>query len=86
MDKPPAITLIFATVPKSLAGFLQARADVSVLGQCSNGQEALDMILVQKPEFAILAGNMPKLTGLQVVRCVRETGSRTRLIVASDSI
>jgi DNA-binding NarL/FixJ family response regulator len=91
MDAPPPLplTLILADdhgiVREGVAAFCKARPEVSVLGQCSDGQEALDMILVRNPDFAILDLDMPKLTGLEVVRRVREAKSRTRLIVLSIS-
>ncbi len=87
MDLPPLLTLILADdhgiVREGVAAFCKARPDVSVIGQCSDGQEALDMILARNPDFAILDLDMPRLTGLQVVRKLREAGSRTRLIVLS---
>lgn len=86
MDAPP-ITLILADdhgiVREGVAAFCKARTDVSLLGQCSDGQEALEMILARTPDFAILDLDMPRLTGLQVVRQAREAGSKTRLIILS---
>jgi DNA-binding NarL/FixJ family response regulator len=86
MDTTP-LTLILADdhgiVREGVAAFCKARPDVSLLGQCSDGQEAVDMILARNPDFAVLDLDMPKLTGLEVIRCVREAGSRTRLIVLS---
>ena len=82
-------TLILADdhgiVREGVAAFCKARPDVSLLGQCSDGQEALDMILARNPDFAVLDLDMPKLTGLEVIRRVREMGSKTRLIVLSIS-
>ena len=43
------------------------------------------MILARNPDFAVLDLDMPKLTGLEVVRRAREAGSKTRLIVLSIS-
>jgi two-component system nitrate/nitrite response regulator NarL len=82
-----ALTLILADdhgiVREGVAAFCKARPEVSVLGQCSDGQEALEMILARNPDFAVLDLDMPKLTGLEVIRRAREAGSKTRLIVLS---
>jgi len=43
------------------------------------------MILARNPDFAVLDLDMPKVTGLEVIRRVREAGSKTRLIVLSIS-
>ncbi len=88
MDATP-LTLILADdhgiVREGVAAFCKARPEVSLLGQCSDGQEAVDMILARNPDFAVLDLDMPKLTGLEVIRRVREAGSKTRLIVLSIS-
>src|SRR6185437_8882939 len=86
MEAAP-LTVILADdhgiVREGVAAFCKARSDVSLLGQCSDGQEALDMILARNPDFAVLDLDMPKLTGLEVIRRLREAGSKTRLIVLS---
>lgn len=86
MDAAP-LTVILADdhgiVREGVAAFCKARPDVSLLGQCSDGQEALEMILARNPDFAVLDLDMPKLSGLEVTRRVREAGSKTRLIILS---
>jgi DNA-binding NarL/FixJ family response regulator len=86
MDSAP-LTVILADdhgiVREGVAAFCKARGDVSLLGQCSDGQEALEMILARNPDFAVLDLDMPRLSGLEVVRRAREAGSRTRLIILS---
>jgi DNA-binding NarL/FixJ family response regulator len=88
METAP-LTLILADdhgiVREGVAAFCKARTDVCLLGQCCNGQEAVDMILARNPDFAVLDLDMPKLSGLEVIRRVREAGSKTRLIVLSIS-
>ncbi|HEU5022804.1 MAG TPA: response regulator transcription factor [Bryobacteraceae bacterium] len=86
MEAAP-LTVILADdhgiVREGVAAFCKARPDVSLLGQCSDGQEALDMILARNPDFAVLDLEMPRLSGLEVVRRAREAGSRTRVIILS---
>lgn len=85
--EPIPLTLILADdhgiVREGVAAFCKARPDVSLLGQCCDGIEAVEMILSRNPDFAILDLDMPKLSGLEVIRRVREAGSTTRLIVLS---
>ena len=85
--EPMPLTLILADdhgiVREGVAAFCKARPDVSLLGQCSDGLEAVEMILSRNPDFAILDLDMPKLSGLDVIRRVRDAGSKTRLIVLS---
>ena len=85
MNSP--ITLLLAddhgVVREGVAAFCKSREEISVIGQCSDGEQALEMILADRPDFAVLDLNMPKLSGLEVVCRARMAGSKTRLIVLS---
>jgi DNA-binding NarL/FixJ family response regulator len=59
--------------------------ELHVVGQCGDGLAALDMIRSLQPDFALLDLNMPKLSGLQVVRKLRESDSPTRCIILTVS-
>jgi DNA-binding NarL/FixJ family response regulator len=87
MDNTRPLTLVLADdhgiVREGIAAYCKAREEISVLGQCSNGEEAVAMILSLRPDFAILDLNMPGLGGLDVVRRVRQAKCPTRLIVLS---
>src|SRR3984885_7617794 len=88
METKP-ITLILADdhgiVREGIAAFCSSRPDLKILGQTSDGAEAVDLILALKPDFAVLDLNMPKLNGLEVIRRVRMAKSETKLIVLSIS-
>ena len=46
-----------------------------------NGAEAVDLCLRESPEVAILDFLMPKLSGLDALRALRERGSRVPVIL-----
>lgn len=56
-----------------------------ILGQCSDGVAAVEMVLAQKPDFAILDVHMPGLTGIEAVRQLRAAGVKTKLMILSIS-
>jgi DNA-binding NarL/FixJ family response regulator len=56
-----------------------------VLGQCSDGPSALDMILAMRPDFAILDLHMPGMTGVEVTRRLRSRGCTAKLLILSIS-
>jgi DNA-binding NarL/FixJ family response regulator len=56
-----------------------------ILGQCSDGAAAVEMILAQKPDFAILDVHMPGVTGVEAVRKLRAAGVTTKLLILSIS-
>ena len=64
---------------------LCSREGLRVLGQCSDGAQAVEMITALKPDFALLDMNMPVLTGVEVIRKLRAAGCVTKLVILSIS-
>jgi DNA-binding NarL/FixJ family response regulator len=56
-----------------------------ILGQCSDGAAAVEMIVSLQPDFAILDLHMPVMTGVEVVRRLRVEGSKAKLMILSIS-
>lgn len=87
METTKATTLVLADdhgiVREGIAAFCNSRQDLKILGQSSDGAEAVELILALKPDFAVLDLNMPKVGGLEVIRRVRQAKSETKLIVLS---
>jgi len=54
-----------------------------IAGEASNGQEALNFILSQQPDVAMLDIRMPKLDGLEVAKQAREGGYQGCIIILS---
>jgi two-component system LytT family response regulator len=54
-----------------LANLLKEMADVDLVGEASNGREAVDLIEQQRPDLALLDLQMPELGGLDVARLVK---------------
>jgi two-component system, LytTR family, response regulator len=57
----------------------EAIPSVEIVGEASNGAEALDRILDLKPDLVFLDLEMPEMNGLSVVRSLR--GEKTPLII-----
>ena len=53
-----------------LTGLLKASADVEVVGEASNGPDAVALIEAERPALALLDLQMPELGGFDVVRRV----------------
>lgn len=59
---------------------LETDSRLNVLGEASNGKDALEMILEKKPDVAILDISMPFLTGLQVVKELRKRNENVAVV------
>jgi DNA-binding NarL/FixJ family response regulator len=64
---------------------LCASNGLTILGQCSDGAAAVDMVLSLKPDFAILDLHMPGMTGVEAIRRLRSGGCTAKLLVLSIS-
>jgi DNA-binding NarL/FixJ family response regulator len=89
METTKPITIVLADdhgiVREGIASVFSSRHDLKILGQGSDGGEAVELILALKPDFAVLDLNMPKVGGLEVIRRVRQAKSETKLLVLSIS-
>jgi DNA-binding NarL/FixJ family response regulator len=64
---------------------LCAANGLHIVGQCSEGPAAVEMIQSLQPDFAILDLHMPGMTGIEVIRRLRTSGSTTKLLILSIS-
>jgi two-component system, LytTR family, response regulator len=55
----------------ALRAMLEAYRDVAIVGEASNGVEAIGLIEREQPDLALLDLQMPEVDGLSVVRLVR---------------
>jgi two-component system, NarL family, nitrate/nitrite response regulator NarL len=60
--------------------------DVDVVARCRNGEQVLAEVERTRPELLVLDVQMPGLTGLQVLRTLRQAGDRTPVILLTASL
>jgi DNA-binding NarL/FixJ family response regulator len=68
-------------VREGLVGMLETQTDFSVVGEAATGPDALALIARVDPDVLLLDLEMPELDGVEVLRRMRTSGSRTRVIV-----
>jgi len=73
-----------AIVREGIAALCSANG-MRILGQCSEGTEAVEMIAALQPDFAILDLNMPGISGIEVIRRLRASGCAAKLLILSIS-
>jgi DNA-binding NarL/FixJ family response regulator len=66
---------------RGLCDVIETDPSLELVGQAANGEEALHCIAELKPDIAILDVHMPRLTGLQAARRLRESESPVKLVL-----
>ena len=57
------------------------RADMTVVGEASNGREAVELWKQERPDVTLLDLRMPELDGVEVIKEIRATDRNARIIV-----
>jgi DNA-binding NarL/FixJ family response regulator len=70
-------------VRSGLRLLLEREPDIDVVGEASDGVEARGMAISERPDLAILDVKMPKLTGLQATREIREQAPEVAVLILS---
>jgi DNA-binding NarL/FixJ family response regulator len=70
-------------VRSGLRMLLERQEDIEVVGEASDGIEARDMVIAERPDIAILDVKMPHLTGLQATREIREAAPEVSVLILS---
>jgi DNA-binding NarL/FixJ family response regulator len=70
-------------VRSGLRLLLEREPDIEVVAEASDGAEARDLAIRERPDLAILDVRMPKLTGLQATREIREQAPDVAVLILS---
>ena len=62
---------------------LSTQADMIVIGEASNGTEAVQLAEQLKPDVAVMDVTMPQLNGIEATRRIGEISPRTRVLALS---
>ena len=74
MSEPIHVVLAddHAVVRKGIREFLEEAGDIAVVAEAADGDAALDAIRTHRPDVAVLDIQMPRRTGIEVTRAVRD--------------
>jgi len=84
-SKPTRILLAddHAVVRRGFRMILDAQADFEVVGEVSNGREAVEQATGLQPDVVIMDVTMPELNGIEATRRIAESAPRTRVLALS---
>lgn len=70
-------------VRAGIRALLEKTGDINVLGEASNGLEAVDMTRELKPDVLVMDIMMPRLNGIQAAENIRDLKLPTRILLLS---
>jgi DNA-binding NarL/FixJ family response regulator len=68
-------------VRAGLRMILDGAPDIEVAGEATDGQEAVDAVLRERPDVVLMDIRMPRMDGLAATRRLQERGTTTRIII-----
>lgn len=71
-------------VRSGLGAFLQVFDDFELVGEASNGKEAVDVCAATQPDVVLMDLVMPEMDGAQATRIIRERFPDTQVIVLTS--
>ncbi len=81
----PSTTILLADdheiVRKGLRTILEIRKDFEIVGEATNGREAVKMVEQLRPDVVVMDISMPELNGLEAVRQIAKYVPRTEVLV-----
>jgi two-component system response regulator NreC len=72
-----------AVVREGLRQLLNGQQDMEVVGEAEDGREALEKAKSLRPDVMLIDIAMPRLSGLEAVRLIKEAVPDTRIVVLS---
>lgn len=70
---------------RGLVGLLAEMEGFQVIGEASNGQDALVVIAAQKPDIVLLDVNMPEMSGIETLAALRKQGMEYPVLMLTIS-
>lgn len=81
------ITILLAddhsVVRQGFRRILESQADMEIVGEASNGREAIERATTLSPDVVVMDVAMPELNGIEATRRLMESSPRTRVLALS---
>ena len=86
-DNKPIRVVLADDHPVMRAGIrslLTAKKDIDVIGEASNGLEAVELVKDLKPDVLVLDIEMPVMDGIEATRVLHHSGDHTNILILSS--
>jgi len=71
-------------VRRGIKGLLETEPDMVVVGEATNGQEAVAGITASQPDIVLMDLVMPLMDGIEAIQALRDSQSKTRVLVLTS--
>lgn len=71
-------------IREGLAALIQRRDDMLLVGEASNGQEAVERFAQHNPDVTLMDLRMPVMDGIAAIASIRELSPQARIIVLTN--
>src|ERR1700751_226640 len=68
-------------VRQGVAGLVGGQPDMSIVGQASNGREAIQQFRAHHPDVVLMDLQMPEMNGLDALMAIRDAAPEARIIM-----
>jgi len=68
-------------VRNGIAGLVQDQSDMLLVGEASNGREAIQQFRAHQPDVTLMDLQMPEMSGVDAIIAIRDQFPRARIIV-----
>lgn len=71
-------------VRRGLMFFLKTQKDIEIIGEATNGQEAVELVSKLNPDVVLMDLSMPILDGVMATKAIRETNPKVKIIILTS--
>ena len=86
MSNPISIILVddHEVVRRGVRTYLNTIAEFDVIGECSSGEEAIQMVTEHIPDIVLMDLIMPGMDGIETTRQIKKISPRTQVVVLTS--
>ena len=68
-----------------ISGEVNAQSDMRVVAEATDGEEALALFRIHRPDVTLMDLRMPKMDGIEAIKAIRELVPRARIVVLTTA-